>query len=485
MLNNYSISTKLTLMNIVVTAVALIVASLGFLAYDQANARAELVTSLSTQAQIIASSSISALDFNDPQSAHTTLAALAAAKNVEGAGLLTPDGRLFAEYWRSPDVRVNVLPSLHPNQPETDLFFPSHLTVIRNIDFGGRRLGAIYIHSDLGSISERRNHFLRILGVVLFACMIAALLVSALFHRAVADPIAELANTARTVSREKNYSLRAKPIAARDEFATLITAFNEMLSRIQERDAALRRARNELEQRVQERTKQLVAANRDLESFSYSVSHDLRGPLEIVNGMSYIIMQQYGRELTPGVKDCLDRIDDASKRMAQLIADMLNLARVTKSEMHRERVDLSAMVRHIAEELKQREPKREVEFVIADGAVVQGDAHLLRVAMDNLIGNAWKYSSNKSPSRIEFGVRPSKGSTVYFVQDNGAGFDPRSAQRLFQPFQRLHPISEFPGTGVGLATVQRIIQKHGGLIWAEGAVGVGATFSFTVPDDSA
>jgi signal transduction histidine kinase len=357
------------------------------------------------------------------------------------------------------------------------------LTVMRNVDFEGKRLGAIYIRSDLASLTERRNHFLRILGIVLFACMLAALLASMLFRRAVARPIAELAETALNVSRDKNYSLRAKPTLAHDELATLIAAFNEMLSQIQVRDAALLSARSELEQRVQERTKQLVAANRDLESFSYSVSHDLRGPLEIVNGMNYIITQQYGSQLDPGVKDCLGRIQDASKRMEQLIEDMLNLARVTKSEMHRERVDLSAMVLQIASELKQREPERVVEFVITNSAIVHGDAHLLRVAMDNLIGNAWKYSSNKSPSRIEFGVKAVDREAVYYVKDNGAGFDPRSAQRLFQPFQRLHPISEFPGTGVGLATVQRIMQKHGGQIWAEGAINAGATFSFTLPEE--
>lgn len=482
MLNNYSISTKLTWMNIVVTASALVVASLAFLAYDQANARGALVSSLSTEAQIIASNSISAIEFNDPQSARTTLAALSASENIEGAGLLMPDGHLFAEYWRNPDSRVNILPQLHPNRVETDLFFQDHVTVIRNIDFEGTRLGAIYIRSDLNSLRARRNHFLRILFVVLLACMLAAYLVSLFFRRAVAEPITDLANTALTVSRERNYSLRARPILANDELATLVAAFNEMLSQIQNRDAALQAARDELEQRVQERTKQLVAANRDLEAFSYSVSHDLRGPLEIVNGMSFIIMQQFGRELAPGLKDSIERIQDATKRMQQLIEDLLNLARVTKTEMHRERVDLSAMVREIARELREREPNRPAEFVIANGAVVHGDTHLLRVVMDNLIGNAWKYSSNKPSSRIEFGWRDSAATRVFFVADNGAGFDPRSAQRLFQPFQRLHPISEFEGTGVGLATVQRIIQKHGGRIWAEGAVGVGATFSFTLPD---
>jgi signal transduction histidine kinase len=485
MLNRRSIATKLTWMNIVVTGVALIIASLGFLFYDQQNARDELVKNLSTEAQIIASNSISALDFNDPQSARTTLAALSASPNIEGAGLLSNDGRLFAEYWRSSDTRVNVLPVLHPEKIETDLYFPNHVTVIRNIDFQGRRLGAIFLRSDLSLLDQRRNHFLRIIGVVLLACMMAALLVSALFRRSVAGPITDLAETALTVSKERNYSLRARPTLARDELATLIAAFNEMLSQIQIRDAALQNARSELEQRVQERTKQLVAANRDLESFSYSVSHDLRGPLEVVNGMSYIIQQQYGRDLPPGLIDCLERIQDASLRMGQLIDDMLNLARVTKSEMHRELVDLSAMAREIAGELRQREPQRTVEFAIEERAVVHGDAHLLRVAMDNLIGNAWKYSSNRRPSRIEFGRRNSEDGPVYFIKDNGAGFDPQKAQRLFQPFQRLHPISEFPGTGVGLATVQRVMQKHGGRIWAEGAVNEGATFSFTLPEIAA
>ena len=481
LLNNLSISSKLTWMNIVVTGVALIVAAIAFLAYDQQNARAELVESLSTQAQMIAANSIAALNQNDPQAARDTLSTLAASRDIEGAGLLTPDGHLFAEYWRSPDVRVNVLPRSHVDKSEVDIFIGNHITVMRNIDSQGRRLGAIYIRSNLTSIDERRNHFLRIFGGVFIACMLTAFAVSAFFRRSVADPIMELADTARTVSREKNYGLRAKPIATHDELATLISAFNDMLREIQARDAALRTARTELEQRVQDRTKQLVAANRDLESFSYSVSHDLRAPLEVVNGMSFIIMQQYGRDLGPGLKDCLERIQDSAKRMGQLIDDLLNLARVNKTEMHREEVDLSGMVKRIADELRQREPQRVVEFVIAGGASVLGDTHLLRVAMENLVGNAWKYSSTKSPSQIEFGVRGSDAGPVYFVKDNGAGFDPGSAQRLFQPFQRLHPISEFPGTGVGLATVQRIVQKHGGNIWAEGAVNAGATFSFTLP----
>jgi light-regulated signal transduction histidine kinase (bacteriophytochrome) len=235
-----------------------------------------------------------------------------------------------------------------------------------------------------------------------------------------------------------------------------------------------------LEQRVEERTAQLRTSNRELEAFSYSVSHDLRGPLEIISNMGFIVLSEYGNRLDADGRDSLERIRHAAERMSQLIDDMLNLARVTKAEMHRERIDLSEMVRQIEQDLLRRKPQQRVEFVTAGDAVIYADPPLLRVVMENLLGNALKYSSKKDSARIEFGSGQRDGKTYYYVKDNGAGFDMRGASRLFQPFQRLHPVSEFPGTGVGLATVQRIIQKHGGEVWAEGAVGQGATFYFTL-----
>jgi signal transduction histidine kinase len=467
-------------MNLAVSATALLLASLSFLAYDQVTARSSLVESLSTQAQIIGSNSISAIVFNDPQSAQNTLSALKNSANIEGAGILTPDGRIFAEYWKDPSQRVLVLPRIDRDHPEVHIFGAKHLTLVRSIDFQDKRLGSIFVRSDLAQIDSRRVHFIQLLVLVLVASIIAALIASAIIGRKVAKPVIELANTARTVSREKNYSLRAKPTGDRDEVDTLILAFNEMLSQIQERDAALQSAHSELEQRVDERTAQLKTSNRELEAFSYSVSHDLRGPLQVISNMSFIVLTEYGDQLDANGKDSLQRVREAAERMSQLIDDMLNLARVTKTEMHRERVDLSAMAKQIEEEYRRREPKRNVEFVLAGSGVVSGDAHLLRVVMENLIGNAWKYSSTKDSARIEFGTGQGNGKKYYYVKDNGAGFDMRGANRLFQPFQRLHPASEFPGTGIGLATVQRIIQKHGGEVWAEGAVGEGATFYFTL-----
>jgi signal transduction histidine kinase len=480
MFKNRSISTKLVWMNLAVSATALLLASLSFLAYDQVTARSSLVDSLSTQAQIIAANSISSIVFDDPQSAQNTLSALKSSPNIEGAGLLTADGRIFAEYWKDPDQRLRVLPRINRGDADIHTFSARHLTVVRNIEFQGKYLGSIFIRSDLAQIEGRRIHFIQLLILVMLASIVAALLASALIGRAFTRPVIQLATTARTVSREKNYSLRATPTGDRDEIDTLILAFNEMLSQIQERDAALQSAHNELEQRVDERTAQLKTANRELEAFSYSVSHDLRGPLEIISNMSYMVTSEYGKRLDANGKDFLDRIRQASERMSQLIDDMLNLARVTKTEMHRERVDVSAMVRQIEDELTRRQPERQAEFVVQGGATAVADPKLLRVAMENLLGNAWKYTSNKDSARIEFGSGKREGKSYFYVRDNGAGFDMRAVNRLFQPFQRLHPISEFPGTGIGLATVQRVIQKHGGEVWAEGEVGLGATFYFTL-----
>jgi light-regulated signal transduction histidine kinase (bacteriophytochrome) len=260
----------------------------------------------------------------------------------------------------------------------------------------------------------------------------------------------------------------------------LVEAFNGMLSQIQEREGALQVAHNELELRVRERTTELYNINKELEAFSYSVSHDLRAPLRAIDGFSQALLEDYGEKLDSSGQDHLQRVRLAAQRMSSLIDDLLNLSRVTRSEIHREKLDLSAVVRSIAEELQLAEPDRKATFVITEGLTADGDSRLLRVAIENLLGNAWKYTSSHSCARIEFGLHLDNGRSAYFIRDDGAGFDPRYSDRLFGAFQRLHAMTEFPGTGIGLATVQRIIRRHGGEIWADGAVEKGATFYFTL-----
>ena len=470
---------KLTWMNVLVSGVALLSACTAFFLYDQYTFRESLVRSLSAQAQIIGSNSVSALTFNDQQAAQNTLSALRNLPNIISAGIFTSDGRLLAQYSRNSKESVLETPE-HAGQSEFHVFRADEVYLRQPIVFQGRQIGTVYIRSDLNARTERLYRYLAIAGVILLLSLIAALLVSAAFRRSVAEPIVELAETARVVSQEQNYSIRATRTAKHDEVSVLIDAFNEMLSQIQERDGALQRARDELEHRVDDRTRQLVAANRELEAFSYSVSHDLRGPLEIINGFSHILLVDHGERLDPSGRDCVQQINTATRRMAELIEDLLNLSRVSTTGMHREKVDLSALARSISEQLHRREPSRKVEFVIHDCTPAEGDSRLLNIVLENLLRNAWKYTSKHDHARIEFGCEERRGRTTFFVKDDGAGFDSSHVDRLFKPFQRLHATSEFPGTGIGLATVQRIIARHGGEVWAEGVVDKGATFYFTL-----
>lgn len=473
-----SILKRLTLMNMLVSGAALTLACLAFFSYDQFTFRQSLVRTLSAQADIVGTNSVSALLFNDPQSASNTLSALKSSPNIASAAIFTLDRTPFAQYWREGEEEIVHVPAIPQGKLETYRFGTRYAVFVRSIVFQGKPVGYVYIRTDLKEIDQRLKRYAAIALIVLLLSLIAALLVSFLFGRSVARPIVDLANVAAAVSQDKNYSTRATPSNEPDEVGLLITAFNQMLAEIQQRDDELRKAHDELEDRVAQRTRELQISNRELEAFSYSVSHDLRGPVDALNGFTYVLLKEYGGKLDSKARELIEHIRTSGRRMIQLIDDLLNLSRVTSSVLRSESVDLSAIARSIADELQRSQPERKVDFIISEVDKVDGDPRLLRIVLENLLRNSWKYTSVHSQARIEFGSRSADGRTVYFVRDDGAGFDPRSADRLFQPFQRLHPTAEFPGNGVGLATVQRIIRRHGGEIWAESEVEKGATFFF-------
>src|SRR5437762_3409732 len=254
-----------------------------------------------------------------------------------------------------------------------------------------------------------------------------------------------------------------------DPAGVLFTAIIRDISERKRRDEELRAINAQLE-----------LTNQELETFSYSVSHDLRAPVRSIDGFSAILEQDYSDKLDERGRDCLHRVRAAAQRMFTLIDSLLILSRVTREEMRQDVVDLSAIARSIAADLHRTQPQRSVEFIIPPGLIAVGDGSLVRVALENLLGNAWKFTSRQPVPQIEFGAVAQAGANVFFVRDNGAGFDMMYADKLFGAFQRLHTTDEFPGTGIGLPTVQRIVRRHGGRIWAEGKPEGGATFYFTL-----
>jgi two-component system, sensor histidine kinase and response regulator len=242
----------------------------------------------------------------------------------------------------------------------------------------------------------------------------------------------------------------------------------------------LRRYRTQLEELVEQRTTALTAINRELEAFSYSVSHDLRGPLLAFDGLSKALLDDYGERLDNRARDYLQRMGGASQRMGAVFDGLQALFRVTGGEIHREHVDITALATEIADDLRESNPDREVNVTIAPELSVSADARLMRILLGNLMSNAWKYTSTKQDATVEVGSELVDGETRHFVRDNGAGFDMLYSHKLFGAFQRLHSQDEFPGAGIGLATVRRIVNRHGGRCWAEGAVGEGATFYFVI-----
>jgi signal transduction histidine kinase/DNA-binding response OmpR family regulator len=502
---NQSISRKLTWMNMLVSGAALLLACAAFIAFDMITFRQAMLRNLSTQAQIIGSNSISALLFNDPQSAENTLLALKAAPNILSAQVYLPDGRPFASYSRDRSRYNPVLPPIPSRQTETHWIEDDQIALVRLIVLDGKPIGAVYIRSDMQELHGRFQRYAIIAAIVLSACLLAALLISSVFRRAVADPIVDLSKIAKVVSQDKNYSVRATPIRSPAELAILIDAFNEMLAQIQQSERALRKAHDELEQRVQERTAELESAKREVEEFSHSIllakeevergskfkdqflstmSHELRTPLNAVLGFSDLLADERYGPLNDRQQRYVAHIHTGGKHLLKLISDILDLSKIEagRMELTREDVTVSSAFSEVISTLYPLAEKKSQALLqqVEPNLQVRADAMRFKQVLMNLAGNAIKFTPEGG--RIELVASQVDDQVRVEVRDNGPGIPPEQQQRIFEAFFRLTETGNATeGTGLGLAITSRLVELHGSKLGIESRPGEGACFYFSLP----
>jgi signal transduction histidine kinase len=478
-----SFQQKLGLVVLGTTLVALLVAMAAMVAYDLRLYHRGWIADLNTQAELLARTSAAALAFDDERAARENLALLRYRPEVHAAAIYDARGRLFASFSTGEQV--------FPELPGADgvRIQGGEIVAFRRIVNNREILGTVYLRGEY-ELYERLLGYLGIAGLVALAALLVAYGVSRWLQRAVTRPLAAIAQAAKEVSDKGNYSVRVDRLGD-DEVGYLAGTFNHMLAEIETSTRELKRSNAEvlrlnaeLEQRVAERTSQLEYTNRELEAFCYSVSHDLRAPLRSIDGFSQALIEDFPREVPEEAQRYLGRIRSATQRMAQLIEDLLNLSRVSRGELQRQEIDVAEIARHVVAELQQRDPGRRVAVTVWDGMHANADGRLVRTALENLVGNAWKFTAKCDAPRIEIGVLADGARATFFVRDNGAGFDMAFADKLFGAFQRLHSVNEYAGTGIGLATVQRIVHRHGGRVWADAKPGKGAVFYFTLAPEA-
>ncbi len=489
-----SVRRKLLAVILAATAAALLVAIGAMVAYDLYLYRQSWINDLRTQADLLGRTSTAALTFDDARSAQENLGLLRYRPRIRAAVIYDARGRRFASFAQASDEQFPRLPESDGVRVDGD-----DIVVFQRVSNDREILGTVYLRAD-NDLDRRLPGYLGIAVLVMGLAMMVAFLLSRRLRESVVRPLLAITALAAEVSERRNFSLRAEKLSD-DEIGLLAQSFNDMLAEIERATRELqasnaelgrevsdrrrveeevRRLNEELEKRVHERTRQLEYTNAELEAFCYSVSHDLRAPLRAIDGFSQALLEDFPQDVPEDAKAYLARIRSSTQRMGQLIEDLLNLSKVSRAELQRREVDLGQIAREVLAELRQRDPGREVEVSIWDGLTAHADGRLMRAALENLLGNAWKFSARTAAPRIEVGATRDGEHVTFFVRDNGAGFDMKYANKLFGAFQRLHAASEFQGTGIVLATVQRIVHRHGGRVWAEASPGKGAVFYFTL-----
>lgn len=488
--SSQSIGRRLVFVVLASTTAALLVACVSLLIYDSRVYHDTLLADLATQADIVGRASAAALAFDDGKAAGENLALLKAKPGIVEGALYNAKGALFARYGGDGGSSAGF-----PKLPEAGghRIDGNHVILFARVVEKDEILGTVYLKAQY-ELSQHITNYLAIIGAVLIVGLLVSLAISAWLQRTITMPILAMRDLARDVVEKRDFSLRTTKTTD-DEIGYLADAFNDMLSEIGRRAVALERSNEtlaraeeelkrlniELEQRVADRTNELEVANKDLESFSYSVSHDLRAPVRAIAGFSKLLAEAHAAQLDSEGLRKLGIVRSEAARMGALIDDLLAFSRLGRQSIQLRPVNMTELAQLNFDGLKAQNPGPEPELRLGLLPVATGDRSLLAQVWANLISNAMKFSSKKDRPVIEMSAISDEREHTYFVRDNGAGFDPRFGAKLFGVFQRLHDPGDFPGTGVGLALVHRIITRHGGRVWAEGQPGVGATFYFTLP----
>jgi len=470
-----SLAQKLIALSTVTSLIALLIASSAWVLDSWISSRESLRQEVQALSKLIADRSNAALAFDDIQLANQNLDTLSALPNIVTACIYDKDGNLFADYHRiAAPTRECALQSSSAAAPVDD----SAIYLYESVMLDESVIGTMFIHSDLSRVYRQRNHAVISALLIFFLAGLAAYGISSRLQRVISAPVRELSIVAKQVADQHNYQVRAAKHSD-DELGLLVDAFNEMLETIDIQNRSLTNSRDQLESLVEKRTSELQSSNKELEAFCYSVSHDLRAPLRGISGFSQILLEDYREVLDHNGKDYLNRVVSSANRMGDLIDELLSLSRVSRCALNPESINMSELTLKVVDELQQG-AEHTMQIDVQPDITAYGDPTLIRSVLDNLIGNALKYSSKKDAGRVEFGQSQQDGQTVYWVCDNGVGFDMQYADKLFSPFQRLHGAEEFEGTGVGLATVARVVRRHGGKVWARSEIDQGACFYFTL-----
>lgn len=480
---------KLTVVIVATCAVALSFEAVTLATLDIYDVRSAMVRDTTIMADVIARNTEAALAFGDPDAARKTLSALASEPRLTRACLYDAVGVRFAEYTQA-DATPE-FPSLSGS--DAARFEGGSLAVFRPIMLNHKRIGTIYLEASPKRLRVRLTHLAAICMLVLCGSMLAAIIVFRRMLKPVAEPLLALTNTSRVITERGDFTIRATR-SGNDEIGELTVAFNQMLDALEERERALREEiaerqsaeaqiaalNDKLETRVRERTAQLERANQEMESFSYSVSHDLRAPLRAVDGYARLLEEDHAPVLDADARRLLSVVRDEAQRMGVLIDDLLAFARLGRQTLRPVPLNLGTMAEEITRELRRTHPDRTIQMTAAALPIAEADAVTTRQVLVNLLSNAVKYAKSDGTIRIEIGGKADGAMNSYWIRDEGVGFDMRYVDKIFGVFQRLHG-DEFEGTGVGLAIVERIITRHGGQVRAEGVPGQGACFHFTLP----